>query len=199
MVAIVRRKLEAGEEVRIADLAAELDISPSLVNFYFGDRQSLIDAAWRNVFEAYVDDDLAEVDEYARDADWPGLRALVREVFSAERDVVHLTHTRAAVEARHNASLSELITAVQEATIDRWRTLLDRATEAGITSTTLDHEAIARLVVAVPMGIAIVSPELSDQARDALADAWYSMIRAVLDPSFGPSLSADSAATAGER
>lgn len=184
MVAIARRKLEAGEEVRIADVAAELEVSPSLVNFYFGDRQRLIDAAWRNLFEAYVDDDLAEVDELARSADWDGLRTLVHRVFSSERDVVHLTHCRAAVEARRNDRLAELLDEVQAVTIGRWRDLIARAITEGTVSTRLDPDALARLVNAGSMGMAIVSPQLSDDQRRHVADAWYTMIRAVLDPEF---------------
>lgn len=186
MVAIARRKLEAGEDVRIADIAAELEVSPSLVNFYFGDRQRLIDAAWRSLFEAYTADDLSEVSELARSEDWDGLRALVHRVFSPERDVVHLTHTRAAVEARRNAPLAELMAEVQDATIEQWRALLDRSAETGAVSTTLDHDAIARLVVAVPMGMGVVSPGLTDRQRCLIADAWFEMLRAVLDPAFHP-------------
>lgn len=188
MVAIARRKLEAGEEVRIADVAAELDVSPSLVNFYFGDRQSLIDAAWRNLFEASVDDDMAEVGELARRADWEGLRELIHRVFAPERDVVRLAHCRAAVEARRNARLAELLDEVQGATIERWRELIDGSVADGAVSTRLAPDALARLVNAGPMGMAIVSPKMSDDQRRLVADAWYSMIRAVLDPEYAPTV-----------
>lgn len=184
MVAIARRKLEAGDEVRIADIAAELDVSPSLVNFYFGDRKNLVDAAWRSVFEAYVSEDLAQVGEYADSTDWQGLRELVRQVFDADRDTVHLTHTRAAVDARSNDELADLMSEVHEATIDQWRTLLEKSIALGAVSTALDHDAVARLVVAVPMGVTIVSPNMNDVQRRAVADAWFAMLRAVLDPEF---------------
>lgn len=182
MVAVARRKLEAGDEVRISEVAAELDVSPSLVNFYFGDRQSLIDAAWKDILEAHVDDDQDVVAGTIAAADWDGLRALVHEVFTADRDAVRLNHTRATVEARRSDELAALIREVHEQTIEGWANLLGLAVSAGIARTDLDHEAVARLVVAVPMGVTLVSPDLTDEQRTAVADAWFAMLRAVLDP-----------------
>lgn len=182
MVAIARRKLEAGEDVRIADVAAELDVSPSLVNFYFGDRQRLIDAAWRDVLQTHLADDVVELGELAASADWDGLHALVRRVFSTERDAVRRTHTRAAVEARRNPQLAALVAEVQQTSIDQYCELLDRAVAAGTVRTDLDHDAIVRLVLSMPMGVSIVAPDLSDEERMTLADTWFAMLRGVLDP-----------------
>jgi hypothetical protein len=43
------------------------------VHFYFGDRQSLVNAAWHEILMAHVSDDLAAVDQLAEEANWSGL------------------------------------------------------------------------------------------------------------------------------
>ncbi len=186
MTAVARRRLEAGEEVRISDIAAELDVSPSLVNFYFGDRQSLVDAAWKEILLAHVDDDQGDVVGATEAHDWDALRSIVERVFTAERDAVRATHIRAAVEARRNDRLADLVDEVHDVTIRGWTDLVRAADEIGVTSSTLDPEALARLIVSVPMGVTVTSPDLDADQRARLAEAWFTMLRAVLDPDFAP-------------
>lgn len=186
MVSVARRRLEAGDEVRIADVAAELDVSPSLVNFYFGDRQHLVDAAWKEILLTHVDDDQDEVVGAIATHEWDMLRSLVERVFTPERDAVRATHIRGAIEARRNERLGEVIAEVHAATIAGWTRLVEEANAAGVTATGLEPGALARLIVSVPMGVTVVCPDLTDEQQADLADAWFTMLRAVLDPDFEP-------------
>lgn len=186
MTAAARRRLEAGDEVRISDIANELDVSPSLVNFYFGDRQRLVEAAWREILLAHVHDDQGDVVGATEAHDWDALHALVRRVFTPEREAVRLTHLRAAVEARRNDHLAALVDDVHDATVAGWSELVRAGNAVGVASTALDPDAIARLIVGVPMGISATSPGLSAERLAAVADAWFAMLRAVLDPDYEP-------------
>lgn len=186
MVAAARRALERGDEVSITAIAAELEVSPSLVHFYVGDRQRLVDEAWREILLAFVDDDLGEVASFAEARDWDGMAGLVQRVFSAERDAVHVTHVRAAVEALSSEALAAVIADATRTTIESWQSLLELSTAAGVVSTHLDSEAVARIVIALPLGMAVIGTDLDDRQRVALAEAWTTMLRAVLDPTFDP-------------
>lgn len=184
MTAAARRRLEAGEEVRIADVAGELGVSSSLVNFYFGDRQSLVDAAWREILLAHVDDDQDDVVGATEAHDWDALRAIVERVFTPERHTLRQTHVRASVEARRNERLAELVDDVHDATIRGWADLVRAANQVGVTATALDPEALARLIVGLPMGITVTSPDIDAEQHARIAEAWFTMLRAVLDPAF---------------
>lgn len=184
MTAAARRRLEAGQEVRVAEIAAELGVSASLVSFYFGDRQGLVDAAWRDILLEHVDADQDGVVGATEAHDWEALRALIEQVFTAERDVVRRTHVRASVEGRRNERLAGLVDEVHRATIQGWADLVRVGNEVGVAATALDPEALARLIVSVPMGVTVTSPDLDPEQRARLAEAWYTMLRAVLDPEF---------------
>ncbi|MGD9998934.1 MAG: TetR family transcriptional regulator [Ilumatobacteraceae bacterium] len=184
MVDAARRRLEAGDEVTIGAIAAELGVSAGLVHFYFGSRQALIDAAWRSIMMAFVANDQDDVTTFAETSDWDGVAELVRRIFSPERDLVHLTHVRAAVEAMRAPELRALLLEATDVTVASWKELIDRYSALGVVSTPLDSEALAMLFMAVPMGIAVVAPELTDRQRSTVAEAWAMMIRAVLDPTF---------------
>jgi AcrR family transcriptional regulator len=86
MTQVARRRLESGEEVTVTSVAAELNVSPGLVHFYFGDRQSLLNSAWQEILMAHVDGDVAAVRSFAESADWNGLRELSDRVFAEDRD-----------------------------------------------------------------------------------------------------------------
>jgi AcrR family transcriptional regulator len=184
MIDAARRRLEAGDEVTIGAVAAELEVSPALVHFYFGSRQALVDAAWRSIMMAFVSSDQDDVVTFAETSDWDGVGDLVRRIFSPDRDVVHLTHVRAAVEAMRAPALRQLLVEATDVTVGEWKSLIDRYRAAGVVSTPLDGEALGLLFVAVPMGVAVVAPELTDRQRAIVAEAWATMIRAVLDPDF---------------
>ncbi len=184
MIEAARRRLAIGAEVRMSDIAEELGVSTSLVSFYFGSRQGLVDAAWRATFMAFVEDDQQNVAMSAVSQDWDGIRRLVDHIFSAERDEVHLTHVRAAVEAMRNPQLAEIIKDTNETTIGSWISLMEESISAGLGSTPLQPSALARLFVSVPLGVTLVDANLTTEQRDALAEAWWMMIRAVFDPTF---------------
>ncbi|MBI5090009.1 MAG: TetR family transcriptional regulator [Actinobacteria bacterium] len=184
MVEAARRRLEAGDEVTIGAIATELGVSPGLVHFYFGSRQALIDAAWRSIMMAFVANDQDDVTTFAETNDWDGVTELVHRIFANERDAVHLTHVRAAVEAMRAPELRRLLLEATDVTVASWKELIERYTALGVVSSPLDAEALAMLFMAVPMGVAVVAPELTDHQREIVAEAWAMMIRAVLDPTF---------------
>ena len=65
-------------------VATELEVSPALVHFYFGSRQTLVDAAWRSIMMAFVSSDQDDVVTFAETSDWDGVGDLVRRIFSPE-------------------------------------------------------------------------------------------------------------------
>jgi hypothetical protein len=92
MIELVSKKLLKNEEVKIADIAIELNISSALVHFYFNDLKTLTDAAWQNIFMRYVDDDISAVDNFAPGKNWEGVKELIDQIFSQERDLIHFAH-----------------------------------------------------------------------------------------------------------
>jgi AcrR family transcriptional regulator len=179
-------RLQAGSDVKVMEIAQELGTSPALVHFYFGDRQHLIDEAWRVILWSFVEDDAAQVSAFAADRDWDGVASLVREILSARRDATHAAHVRAAAEGQHSPDLAATLTEVHESTIATWRDLLQRSIADGVVATDLDADALATLIVAVPIGLAAIVPDLSTARRREIARAYTTMLRAVLDPEFTP-------------
>jgi AcrR family transcriptional regulator len=179
-------RLQAGLDVKVMDIAEELGTSPALVHFYFGDRQHLVDEAWRDILWAFVEADSEQVAEFARDKDWEGVTALILDILSQQRDVVHRAHVRAAGEGVRSPDLSATLREVHEATIANWVALLRQAIADGSAETPLDHDALATLIVAVPIGLAAVSPDMSPERRANVAHAYSVMLRAVLDPDYSP-------------
>jgi AcrR family transcriptional regulator len=192
MTQVARRRLENGEEVAVTSIAAELDVSPGLVHFYFGDRQSLLNAAWQEILMAHVDSDVAAVQSFVEKADWDGLRTLSDQVFAEDRDEIHLAHLRASLESQHDRELSRIFDSATEITVKHWMEQIAGAIEAGIAHTPLDHRALGTLVMAVPLGVAVARPRLTEQERRTISHAWATMLRAVLEPGF--SLDAHAAA-----
>jgi|GEM_PF-1808160 AcrR family transcriptional regulator len=177
-------RLAEGRDVRIMDIAEELGTSPALVHFYFGDRQHLVEEGWKELLEQFVEDDLARIADAAERSDWEAVAGLVRDILASRRDATHLAHVRAAAEGQRSESLGGTVTEVHGRTVERWRALLAASVERGSVTTPLDHEAIATLVVAVPLGLAMVRPQPTARQRRALAEAYTAMLRAVLDPTY---------------
>jgi AcrR family transcriptional regulator len=184
MRSLAVKRLREGRDVKVMDIAEELGTSPALVHFYFGDRQHLVDEAWREILWAHVDDDSERVAELARDRDWDGVAALLSEVLSKDRDEIHSAHVRAAGEGAASADLGATLREVHEATIDHWVRLLRRSIEDGSAETPFDLDAIATLVVAVPIGLAAVDPDMEPTRRAAVAAAYTAMLRSVLDADY---------------
>jgi AcrR family transcriptional regulator len=180
------KRLKEGRDVKVMDIAEELGTSPALVHFYFGDRQHLVDEAWREILWAFVDDDADRVAEFAQDRDWDGVGALVRDILSVERDSTHVAHVRAAGQGASSPDLAATLREVHESTIEKWVSLLKQSIAAGQAETRLDLDAIATLIVAVPIGLAAVDPDMDAGRRAAIAEAYTAMLRAVLDRDYSP-------------
>jgi AcrR family transcriptional regulator len=180
------KRLREGRDVKVMEIAEQLGTSPALVHFYFGDRQHLVDEAWREILWAHVDEDTARAADFVKARDWDGMVELVHDVLSEERDAVHTAHVRAAGAGQTSADLAATLREVHEATIDSWVQLLRRTvTEAGV-RTELDLDALATLIVAMPIGLAAVDPDMEPSRRDAVAEAYALMLRAVFDPDLVP-------------
>ena len=180
------RKLKEGRDVKVMEIAEELGTSPALVHFYFGDRQHLVDEAWREILWAFVDGDAERVAEFAQDRDWEGVGVLVRDILSPERDATHVAHVRAAGQGAASPDLAATLREVHESTIAKWVDLLRQSIAAGQAETPLDLDALATLIVAVPIGLAAVDPDMDAGRRAAVAEAYTAMLRAVLDRDFSP-------------
>jgi AcrR family transcriptional regulator len=178
------KRLREGRDVKVMDIAEELGTSPALVHFYFGDRRHLVDEAWREILWAHVEQDSERIAEIAEDRDWTGVSELVRDVLSEERDAIHAAHVRAAGEGIASADLGATLQEVHEATIDNWVQLLRRFIAEGQVQTRLDPDALATLVVAIPVGLAAVDPDMEPARRAAVAEAYTAMLRSVLDAGY---------------
>ncbi len=178
------RRILAGEPVTITAIAEEFGVSTALVHFYFGNHEALLEAAWTSLFMAFVDNDVADVENFADSVDWSGLYDLVALVFSRERDGVHRAHVRASADAQAGGPLRRRLDASTATTVAGWKELVERYTELGVVRTPLDPEALALLIASVPMGVTVLAPDLTDEQRSNLAEAWATMLRAVLDPDF---------------
>jgi AcrR family transcriptional regulator len=178
------KRLREGRDVKVMEIAEDLGTSPALVHFYFGDRQHLVDEAWREILWAYVDQDSERVAEFAQDRNWEGVAVLVRDVLSDERDEIHTAHLRAAGEGQASADLGATLREVHEATIENWVRLLRQSIQEGQAETRLDLDALATLIVAVPIGLAAVDPDMAPERRAAVAEAYTTMLRAVLDADY---------------
>lgn len=180
------RRLREGEDVRIMDVAEELGTSPALVHFYFGDRQHLVDEAWREILWAFVDEDSERVAEAAGRRDWDAIAALIRDILSEERDASRRAHVRAVGEGVVSPDLGATLREAHEATVRNWTDLLRTSIEQGGAETPLDLEAVCMLVVAIPLGLSALDPEMTPARREAVAAAYTAMLRAVLDAGYSP-------------
>jgi len=180
------KRLKEGRDVKVMEIAEELGTSPALVHFYFGDRQHLVDEAWREILWAFVDADSERVARFAADRDWEGVAELVREILSEDRDAIHAAHVRAAGVGMGSPDLAATLREVHESTIERWVSLISQGIEAGQAETTLDLDALATLIVSVPIGLAAVDPDMEPERRRAIARTYTAMLRAVLDADYSP-------------
>jgi AcrR family transcriptional regulator len=186
MIELVSKKLLKNEEVKIADIAIELNISSALVHFYFNDLKTLTDAAWQNIFMRYVDEDINAIDAFAPDKNWEGVKELIDQIFSQDRDLNHFAHAKALTNRFNSNEFNEVVEESHDAQIRLWKELMHKYTQEGIVDPVVDTKSLALLFIAAPLGIALVEPELSETERKGLANAWLTMIRAVMDPDFNP-------------
>lgn len=186
MIELVSEKLLKNEEIKIADIAIELNVSSALVHFYFNDLKTLTDAAWQNIFMRYVDEDINAVDDFAPGKNWEGVKELIDQIFSQERDSIHFAHAKALTNRFNSNEFNEVVEESHEAQIRLWKDLMYKYTQDGIVDPVVDTKSLALLFIAAPLGIALVKPELSESERKGLANAWLTMIRSVMDPDFKP-------------
>jgi AcrR family transcriptional regulator len=181
MISAAANKLRRGDEVKVSEIANELGVSTALVHFYFKERQDLVAAAWREIFLAFVTEDQARIDQFAPGNNWEGVAGLVREIFSKERDEIHLAHFRGLYEATKNPKFAEIAAGVQAETVKSWVELMQKYEQLGIVKLRVPSEIVALLITSVPPGISAIRPDLNEQEREHLALLWVNMLRSALD------------------
>ncbi len=186
MIDLVSKKLLNNEDVKIADVASELKVSPALVHFYFHDIKTLVDASWQSIFMAYVNEDLDAVDEFAPGKNWEGVKNLIDQIFSPERDAIHFAHARALANRFNSEEFNNVVEETHQSQINLWTSLMNKYTDEGVVDPIVDTKALALLFIAAPLGIAMVKPELSAAERKGLSETWLTMIQAVMDPDVKP-------------
>lgn len=184
MIDLVSKKLIANQEVKISDVAEELKVSPALVHFYFSDLKTLVDAAWQNIFMAFVNEDLEAIDHFAPGKDWEGVKTLIDAIFSPDRDSIHFAHAKALTNRFNSEDFNKVVQETHEGQINAWRELMDKYTKEGIVNPVVDARALATLFLAAPLGISLIKPDMTPGERKAMSDAWVTMIRAVMDPDY---------------
>ena len=181
MIAAVVKKLRNGDEVKVQEIATELGVSTALVHFYFKEKQDLVAAAWREIFLSFVAEDQQQIDQFTPGRNWSGVAQLVTNIFSTERDAVHVAHFRGLYEATINPKVAEIAKSVHQETVDSWVRIMKQAEQLGSIKLPVDPAVIALLLIAVPPGVAAVRADLSDFEREQLSLLWVNMIQAVLD------------------
>jgi len=178
------RRLVSGSEVTIASIAAELQISPGLVHFYCGSREELVAAAWRRVLDAYVYEDQERIAQGASGGDWEIVERLADEAFASDRDGSRRAHVRMVGDSFQSEVLAKLVHEHTCETVRNWKGILEMARDFGTVSTPLDLEALAMLIVGLPLGVTALGIDLTPEQRDHLAEAWSTMLQAVMRPDF---------------
>lgn len=157
-------------KVSLARIADSAGITKAAVLYHFRTKDAVIDAAYRFVLAALVEDVAAAVEAVdARE----GPRAYVRAMVGHLRD--HPTHTRMLVEALGNSALGH-------SPEDRWRPLADIIDASVRTRRTAGVDS-RTLAIIVGGGIdAIVTERLHDPEYDsvAAAEALAAMLDAAL-------------------
>ncbi len=178
------RRLLAGDEVTIASVAAELGISPGLVHFYSGSRQEVLAAAWRSILDANVADDQGKVGVAAVADQWEQVAALIADVFAAHRDDLRRAHIGLVGESFRSELMAEVVSTHTYETVRSWRETLEAAQELGVISTPLDPEAVAMMIMALPLGISALGITMTPEQRDGVSEAWSAMLQSVLRPDY---------------
>lgn len=173
--------LNAGNEVRIADICKEADVSAALIYKYFIDREDLVAEAYARIFKGLVATDLAAIAHFPTDLEL--LRIAIREqakdIFSAERDQVRWARLEALAHARMNPGIAEridqaryeLVTAMAEAILNFDGVVLNRK----------EAETLGVIALGMILGATAMSPEqMDDDQRHRLADMWSTMVYSTL-------------------
>ena len=173
--------LNAGLEVRVADICKSADVSAALIYKYFVDRDDLIAEAYAGIFKGLVASDLLAITHFPSDLE--ELRIAIRnqadQIFSAERDVLRwarleaLAHARMnpAIASRIEASRHELVSGLADAVMKFDGVKMDRA----------GAETLAVIALGIILGATAMSPEqMDDDQRSKIAEMWATMVYSTL-------------------
>ena len=173
--------LNAGVEVRVADICNSADVSAALIYKYFVDRDDLIAEAYARIFKGLVASDLLAITHFPTDLE--ELRIAIRDqadqIFSAERDVLHWARLEALAHARMNpgitsrieASRHELVSGLADGVMKFDGVKMDRA----------EAETLAVIALGIILGATAMSPEkMDDDQRSKIAEMWATMVYSTL-------------------
>jgi len=174
--------LNAGMEVRVADICKAADVSAALIYKYFVDRDDLIAEAYARIFKGLVASDLQAISHFPTDLDQLRIviRQQAREIFSAERDVVRWTRLEALAHARMNPGITERIEIARKELVDGMADAVMNF--AGITITRAEAETLGVISLGMILGATAMSPQrMSEDQRMMLAEMWSTMIYSTLE------------------
>ena len=174
---VTEARLRAGQEVRVADICAEADVSPALIYKYFTDREDLIAEAYGRIIARFIALDRDEIRE-GIDLSAPELpetlATFIRSRLSRERDDERWTRLEALAHGRVNPGVTQRIADLRRELVDE---LAGMALEAEPTWDATQARAFAFLAFGMSVGLtAMTDLELEDFEREALSKMWAGLL-----------------------
>ncbi|MFM1965380.1 MAG: Bacterial regulatory protein tetR family [Actinomycetota bacterium] len=174
--------LRSGGDVQIADVAARVGVSHTLIYRHFpeGGKDELLGEAYAEVFRGLASQDMTELiaviqrKGISRDA----IRGFARKLLAPTRDEPRWARLEALAQVRTNAFAARRIEETRQQLLAESSMSL-RELNPGWSQ---DYaEALAVSLMAIPLGItAIGGTQLSRARRDVLADQWTDAVIALL-------------------
>ena len=173
--------LNAGMEVRVADICKAADVSAALIYKYFVDRDDLIAEAYARIFKGLVASDLLAIAHFPTDLE--ELRIAISNqatvIFSAERDVVRWARLEALAHARMNPGI---ISRIETARHELVSGLADAVMKFdGVKMGRAEAETLSVIALGIILGATAMSPErMDDEQRSLIAEMWSTMVYTTL-------------------
>lgn len=177
IVRATEARLRAGQEVRVADICAEADVSPALIYKYFTDREDLIAEAYGRIVTAFIAMDREEIRrgiDLAAPTLPETLAAFIRARLARERDEERWTRLEALAHGRVNPGVTKRIAAQRRELVDE---LAGMALAAEPTWDATQARAFAVLAFGMSVGLtAMTDLEVEDFEREALSRMWAALL-----------------------
>lgn len=179
IVRVTEARLRAGQEVRVADICAEADVSPALIYKYFADREDLIAEAYARIFAGFAREDIAaissEIDLAADDVE-EQLARFMERILDPARDSARWARLEALAHGRTNPGVAARIGAVREQLVDE---LAGMALAARPGWDATHARAFATIALGMPIGVtAMASESLEPFEREAISRMWARLLAA---------------------
>lgn len=179
IVRVTEARLRAGQEVRVADICAEADVSPALIYKYFADREDLIAEAYGRIIAQFIALDRDEIRRGIdlRDPALPeALATFIRARLARERDEERWTRLEALAHGRVNPGVTQRIADLRRDLVDE---LAGMALAAEPSWDAPQARAFAVLAFGMSVGLtAMTDLELEDFEREAISRMWAVLLAA---------------------